>query len=98
MTFPFCNQADIRTTSPRRYREVRHWDEENHELTQIRTGAYQCPECGLYWPLIEEPDAWRLNEETGRWDAVDWWGGVVCEECGLLMIDQPDGTGEVYRL
>jgi len=98
MTFPFANQADLFTLDPVRTRERRHWDDQGHERTEIRTGAVQCPKCGLYWPCIEEPDMWDENKETGRWDATGWWGGVVCSFCKLLLVEQPDGTSEAYQL
>jgi hypothetical protein len=96
--FPFCNQADLRDRGAVVCREARHWDNEGHEQTQIRTGAYECPRCRLWWPLIESPDEWTLNQETGKWDAISWWGGAVCGECNLLMINQPDGTTKAYEL
>ncbi len=96
--FPFANQVDLHTRGPRPVREKRHWDHDGHERTQRRIGAEQCPRCGLWWPAIEEPDMWDENEATGQCDASGWWGGTVCEDCGLLMIEQPDGTGETYQL
>lgn len=98
MAFPYCNQVDILTAEPRLVREKRYWNDEDRELTEQRNGAYQCPKCGLWWPLIEQPEAWELSEETGRWDAIEWWGCVVCEVCRFLMVDQPDGTPECYDL
>ena len=96
--FPFANQTDLHTRGPVICRERRHWGDDGHELTQRRVGATQCPQCGLWWPDIEEPDEWTEDKENGRWNAIGWWGGTCCEECGLLMIEQPDGTGEVYDL
>jgi hypothetical protein len=98
MTFPYCNQADIVRAEPRIIRERRRFDDEGYERTKRRNGACECPKCGLWWPCIEEPDCWELDEESGKWNAVSWWGGVVCEECELLMIEQPDGTGECYDI
>lgn len=96
--FPFANQADLHRRGAVLATEPRHWDEEGHERTERRTGATQCPQCGLWWPNIDEPDMWDENSETGRWDASGWWGGVVCSECDLLLIEQPDGRAEVYML
>ena len=103
MTFPFCNQADLLTAGPRVIYEQRRYDVDGTERTERRNGAYQCPECGLWWPVIEEPDCWtQSDDDPSRWDATGWWGGVVCEECQLLMVElmveQPDGAGEVYKL
>ena len=96
--FPFCNQVDIHERGPVIVREERAWDEVGYETTQQRIGATQCPRCRLWWPEIQEPDAWTFNEDNDLWDANDWWGGVVCELCGLLMVEQPDGTREAYEL
>ena len=98
MAIPFCNQANIHVVGPRIARESQHWDDDGHERTERRNGATQCPKCGLWWPNIEEPDMWDLNDRTGRWDATGWWGGVVCCECNLLMVEQCDGTDECYQL
>lgn len=99
MAFPYCNQADIVHAEPRLAYEKRHWDDERFERTQRRNGAYQCPKCGLWWPLIEEPDMWTEADETpGWWTAEGWWGGVACEGCEILMVSQPDGRGECYDL
>lgn len=61
-------------------------------------GFDQCPKCGVWWPCIEEPDGWELNADDEVWLAISWWGGTICEDCGLLMVTQPDGTPETYRL
>jgi len=97
VSIPLCNAADL-FNGPRIDYETRHWDAEGHERTERRNGAMQCPKCGLWWPMIEEPDMWDQNEKTGRWDASGWWGGVACCECRLLLIEQPDGTCEAYEL
>ena len=60
-------------------------------------GFHQCPQCGLWWPCIEEPDCWE-QQDDGRWTAVGWWGAAVCEVCEVLMVEQPDGTPETYCL
>lgn len=98
MTFPYCNQADLFTNGPRARRERRHWDDDGYERTERCVGATECPRCHLWWPAIEQPDEWSQNAETGRWDAIGWWGGEVCEQCELLLIEQPDGTPECYDL
>jgi hypothetical protein len=99
VSFPFCNQADILHSEARIVYERPHWDKEGYERTERRNGAYQCPKCGLWWPVIEEPDWWEQNpEDDAKWDAQGWWGGVVCEDCEILMVDQPDGSAECYDL
>ncbi|TXH55021.1 MAG: hypothetical protein E6Q97_09730 [Desulfurellales bacterium] len=95
---PFCNQRTLHTEDTVILRTRRVWDEDGFERGQRRNGATQCGECGLWWPNIEEPDAWQENPETGKFDAVAWWGGVVCEQCDLLFVEQPDGRGEAYSL
>lgn len=84
------------------------WDEfdsEGFQRGERINGAVQCPQCGLWWPCVEEPEAWEEEGQedgwgmgTGRWLATEWWGGVVCGDCNLLMVDQLDGTPEVYSL
>lgn len=77
----------------------REYDANGYERTQRINGGYQCPKCELWWPCVEEPDCWTMNQhDENKWDAEGWFGGVVCEDCGLLMIDQPDGTAECYSL
>lgn len=99
MAFPYSNQADIQRAEPRLAYEKRHWDHDGFERTERRNGACQCPKCELWWPAIEEPDMWTGDEITpGRWNAEGWWGGVVCEDCEILMVDQPDGRSQYYRL
>lgn len=96
---PYSNQADLMTRGPKLQRERRHYDADGHERTQRRNGATQCPRCGLWWPNIEEPDMWDQDPtDQNRWNASGWWGGAFCDECGLLLIEQPDGTAEVYEL
>lgn len=84
-------------TSPYRRVLSRSFDEDGHERGQRINGYSQCPKCGLWWPCIEEPDCWE-EDEPGSWVAVGWWGATVCEECELLMVEQPDGRDEVYQL
>lgn len=98
MALPFANQVDILEAGPRLGSEKRHWDRQGYERTQRRNGACECPKCGLLWPVIEEPDMWNKNAFTGRNDAAGWWGGVVCEQCRILIIEQPDGHTEAYAL
>ena len=71
-------------------------DNEKHERGERINGYIQCPRCGLWNPVIEEPDKWTLDEETEIWKADGWFGGVVC--CGLLMVEQPDGQLEAYSI
>lgn len=87
MSMPRCNQADLFTVGARVRREHRHWDANGYEQTERSVGAVQCPRCNLWWPVIEHPDAWSQNADTGRLDADGWWCGVFCEQCGLLLID-----------
>ena len=104
MSFPLCNQADLMTFGPRVVREPRCYDAEGVERTELRNGACQCPKCGLWWPIIETPVMWveehkRPDDTTpARWLATGWEGFPVCLFCGLLMVEHPDGTGEVYQL
>lgn len=72
------------------------FDEQGFEQGERINGYYQCPRCGLWWPCIEQPDAWEVSGD--RWLATSWWGGVVCEACSLLIVEQPDGRTEVYEL
>ena len=74
----------------------RSFDEDGHERGERINGFDQCPKCGLWWPCIEEPDCWE--EDGDKWKATGWWGAAVCEECNLLMVEQPDGTPECYQL
>ena len=60
-------------------------------------GFNQCPKCGLWWPIHEQPSARELNDD-GWWCISEWWGSAVCTECHLLMVEQPDGTPECYQL
>lgn len=99
MAFPICNQSDIPHKDARLAYERRHWDDQGYERTARRNGAYQCPKCELWWPIIEEPDCWTQSlNDRNRMDAEGWWGAAVCEKCQLLMVDQPDGVGECYDL
>ncbi len=99
MAIPLCNQADLFTAGPRLVREIRRWDEKGYEQTQRRNGAVQCPRCGLWWPMIEEPYEWnRVDCSAETYRAIAWEGFPVCEACNLLMVEQPDGTSEVYQL
>lgn len=93
MTFPLCNQADLPMADPQIAYEPKVFDHEGHERTQRRNGGAQCPECGLWWPLIEEPDEWNHKLQ-----AIGWWGGVVCENCHLLIVEQLGGRMECYRI
>jgi hypothetical protein len=52
-------------------------------------GSAECPDCGLWWPLIEEPEEW--DTETG--DVVSWGPGAAeCADCELVIIDTFDGA------
>ncbi len=97
MTFPFCNQRDIHTAGVRLLREKRHFDAEGYERTERLNGAYQCPKCELWWPVIESPDCWTVSA-PGQRKALEWFGFAACSDCELLMVDQPDGRSERYDL
>ncbi len=73
------------------------FDPEGFQHGERINGYDQCPKCGLWWPCVEEPDCWT-ESANGEWLATGWWGAAVCCECNLLMVDQPDGRGECYRL
>lgn len=60
-------------------------------------GFYQCPRCGAWWPIVEEPEEW-VRYADGRREIESWWGAAICTECNLLMVEQPDGADECYRL
>lgn len=80
-----------------------HIDDEGYMRGERINGFDQCPKCGLWWPNIEEPCAWEeydgeRKDLQGKWIAIEWWGGTICDDCNLLMVDQPDGTGECYQL
>lgn len=99
MTRPFCpiNLPCLDANDIKPVRLSHSWDSEHFEQGEIIRGYYQCPQCGLWWPCVEEPDCWE-EEPDGFKRATGWWGAAVCEECGLLMADQPDGQTECYRL
>jgi hypothetical protein len=75
----------------------RKFDDDGCERGERINGFDQCPKCGVYYPCIEEPDMWEQCDD-GRWIAEGWWGGTVCDDCGLLFVTQPDGTPEAYKL
>jgi hypothetical protein len=72
-------------------------DDQNERGERIG-GWSQCPKCGVWWPIVEEPDMWTESDDGTHWVAEGWWGAAVCMDCGMLMVDQPDGTGECYEL
>jgi hypothetical protein len=91
MPIPFVNQRDIHTNGPRILREKRHWDSEGRERTERIIGSEQCPKCGLWWPVVEQPEEWYESDTVpGRRDATGWWGASCCEQCQILMVEQPD--------
>jgi len=64
-----------------------------------RIGGWDCcPKCGLWWPVVENPDAWVESDDGTHWVADGWWGAAVCTECEILMVSQPDGTPEAYQM
>lgn len=69
-----------------------HLDAENHERCQRINGYAECPDCGLAWPMIDEPEAWTLSEATGVWEATDFGPATAeCLDCGLCIVDTFDG-------
>ena len=100
MAIPICNQADIFNSDPRICREKpRRFDKKGYERTQQRTGACECPKCGLLWPVIEEPNCWTQDKnDRSKWIATEWFGSAYCEQCAVVMVDQPDGDGEYFVL
>jgi len=72
-------------------------DDEGFEQAYRVDGWEECPKCNLIWPRVAQPDMWDQTE-GGIWIVTGWWGGVVCEDCGILLITQPDGTPEAYNL
>lgn len=79
MTFPLCNQADLFTAGPRVMRGRRRFDAEGYERTQRRNGAYRCPKCGLWWPVIEEPCEWVESRYVVKEDGP---AGALVEQPG----------------
>lgn len=96
MIGPHCPANLPTRATPYCVRLSNSFDEDGYEQGQRINGFDCCPQCGLWWPCIEEPDCWE--EDDSRWKATGWWGASVCEDCGLLMIEQPDGRGECYQL
>ena len=72
--------------------------DDQHERGERISGWSECPKCGLWWPIVETPDAWVESDDGSHWVADSWWGAAVCDECDVLMVTQPDGTGECYQL
>lgn len=94
---PICNQIDPYGDPV--YIVPLHFDADGMQRGERVAGRYRCPSCGLWWPVCEEPDCWeQCDENAAKWIASGWWGAAVCEDCGLLMITQPDGRGECYQL
>jgi hypothetical protein len=101
---PFC-PVDLPSSdlcSPYCVRISTSFDADGHERGERINGFNQCPKCSLWWPCVEEPDCWTEDglDENGNvmWKATGWWGAAVCEECNLLMVDQPDGTPMCFKL
>lgn len=99
MTIDYCCPINLpQLESPPIVRSQRTFDSEGLERGERINGYDQCPRCGLWWPIVEEPDVWEEVAGTQRWIATGWWGAAICGECDLLMVEQPDGTPECYRL
>jgi hypothetical protein len=93
---PHCPIDLLTRNGPYAARLSSSYDADGFEQGERINGFEQCPKCGLWWPCVEEPDCW--TEDGDKWKATGWWGAAVCEECDLLMVEQPDGRGEVYQL
>lgn len=67
----------------------------DHERGERINGVLECPHCGLYWPIIEEPEAWT-QRKTGTWRAVEWGPGIAeCLQCNRVFVDTFDGCFEL---
>lgn len=73
----------------------RPYDADGYERTKRINGVLQCPHCGLYWPIIEEPEAWT-RDDRGRWRATEWGPGTAeCLQCKRVFVDTFDGYFEL---
>lgn len=98
MTIGIHCPVDLLTSNkPRLVLLSKSFDEDGHERGERINGYCECPKCGLWWPVVEEPDSWTKGDD-GKWFADSWWGAAVCGECLLLMVEQPDGMPECYQL
>lgn len=77
-----------------------YFDKDGFQRGTRINGIAQCPECGLWWPLIEEVEAWVSGDEigdagrkfSGKWVATEWGIGTAeCLDCGCIVIDSFDG-------
>ena len=99
MAVAFANPVDLQTRLGNWLKyEHQRFDDDGYERTERVNGSVQCPRCELWWPCVEEPEEWVDDNSSSMKYAVSWWGGVVCCECQLLIVDQPDGRVEVYKL
>lgn len=104
ITIDYCCPVNLPSlSSPPVVNGPRTFDHEGFERGERISGYSCCPHCGLWWPIVEEPDEWIEDPRAHirgveRWLAKSWWGAAVCEKCELLMVDQPDGTPECYWL
>lgn len=76
-----------------------HFDAEGYQRASRINGIAQCPDCGLWWPLVEEIEAWTDGSSipsgkfAGKWVASEWGPGVAnCLECDVVIVDSFDGT------
>lgn len=90
-----CCPADFDGESFTMTVEGPYFDSERYQREKRFNGIAQCPECGLWWPLIEEVEEWEEFQEgplEGYWRAVSWGpGSAQCTFCDLVMIDSFDG-------
>jgi hypothetical protein len=86
--------ADQNAETFRRLLRRPAFDQDGYMRAQRIHGIAQCPDCGLWWPLIEEVEAWvaGTGEHDGKWIATEWGPGTAeCIECGCIVVDTFDG-------
>lgn len=70
------------------------FDADGYQRAERIHGIAQCPDCGLWWPLIEQVEAWRhgRGKYRGKHLAIEWGPGTAeCLECGVVLVDSFDG-------
>lgn len=73
---------------------VPHFDDTGYQRAERINGAVECPDCGLWWPLVEEIVEWIERPEGPKemWFASGWdTGSAWCSECDILLADGFDG-------
>jgi len=69
-----------------------YFDEQGYQRGERINGVVQCPDCGLWWPLVEDVEVW-VSGGDGKWHASEWGLGVAnCLECECVIIDSFDGS------